>query len=57
LVDWEGLKAEGQSFSPKLLLPLGEIGIMDWRHCVSLLPLIQVVLAVSRVKTHHLGLK
>jgi len=40
----------------KLLLPLGEVGTFDWRHCVSLLPFGEVVVISFREKAHHLSL-
>lgn len=39
LVDWECLEAVWKSISTQFLLPLAEIGILDWWDSITLLPL------------------
>ena len=41
----------------ELLLPLGEVGALDGRNSILLLPFSEIVGVSRRVKTKHLGLK
>jgi len=55
-LDWESVNTVRESMSSKLSLPLREIGSLNRRHCVTLLPFGQVVLVRGWVKTEHLSL-